>query len=52
MLIASLLVTVLLAVTFGLDRPTRGLVRVPPTPLVDVSTSMTSAPAATAPGGP
>jgi len=51
-LIASLLVTVLLAVTLDLDRPTRGLIRVPPTPLVDVSTSMDSAPAANAPGDP
>jgi hypothetical protein len=51
-LIASLLVTVLLQVTFDLDRPTRGLIRVPPTPLIDVSTSMTAAPAATAPGRP
>jgi hypothetical protein len=51
-LIASLLVTVLLTVTLDLDRPTRGLIRVPPTPLVDVSTSMDSAPAASAPGGP
>ena len=40
MLIASLLVTVLLVVTFDLDRPTRGLIRVPPTPLVDRSSSM------------
>ena len=40
MLIASLLVSVLLLVTFDLDRPTRGLVRVPPTPLVDLSSSM------------
>ena len=40
-LIASLLVTVLLVVTFDLDRPTRGLIRVPPTPLVDLSSSMT-----------
>ena len=31
-LIASALVTVLLVVTFDLDRPTRGLIRVPPTP--------------------
>jgi hypothetical protein len=35
-LIASLLVIALLVVTFDLDRPTRGLIRVPPTPLVDV----------------
>jgi hypothetical protein len=39
-LIASVLVTVLLVVTFDLDRPTRGLIQVPPTPLVDLSTSM------------
>jgi hypothetical protein len=51
-LVTSLLVTVLLVVTFDLDRPTRGLIRVPPTPLVDVSTSMNSPPAATARGGP
>jgi hypothetical protein len=51
-LVASLLVTVLLVVTFDLDRPTRGLIRVPPAPLVDVSTAMTAAPAATAPAGP
>src|SRR4051794_16645617 len=50
-LIVSLLVTVLLVVTFDLDRPTRGLIRVPATPLVDVSTSMTGPPAAAAPTG-
>jgi hypothetical protein len=33
-LVASLLVTVLLLVTFDLDRPTRGLIRIPATPLV------------------
>jgi hypothetical protein len=38
-LIASLLVTVLLAVTFDLDRPTRGLIGVRPTALVDVGSS-------------
>jgi hypothetical protein len=51
-LIASLSVTVLLAVTLDLDRPTGGLIRVPPTALVDVRSSMTSAPAATGPGPP
>jgi hypothetical protein len=51
-LIASLLVIVLLVVSFDLDRPTRGLIRVPPTALVDVGSSMTSAPAATEPGHP
>jgi hypothetical protein len=50
-IIASLLVTVLLVVTFDLDRPTRGLIRVPATPLIDVRTSMTGAPAAAAPSG-
>ena len=44
--VAALLVTVLLAVTFDLDRPTRGLIRVPPTPLVDVYTLMSDPPAA------
>jgi hypothetical protein len=51
-LVASLLVTVLLVVTFDLDRPTRGLIGVPPTPIVDVRESMTTAPAATAPHTP
>ena len=48
--VAALLVTVLLVVTFDLDRPTRGLIRVPPTPLVDVYTSMSEPPAAGPPG--
>jgi hypothetical protein len=51
-LIVSLLVTVLLVVTFDLDRPTRGLITVPATPLVDVRLSMTGTPAAAAPTGP
>jgi hypothetical protein len=51
-LIASVLVTVLLLVTFDLDRPTRGLIRVPDTPLVDLSTSMDTTPAVGAPHGP
>jgi hypothetical protein len=46
---AALLVTVLLVVTFDLDRPTRGLIRVPATPLVDVYSSMSAPPAAQAP---
>jgi hypothetical protein len=45
-MVAALLVTVLLVVTFDLDRPTRGLIRVPATPLVDVSSSMSAPPAA------
>jgi hypothetical protein len=48
--VAALLVTVLLVVTFDLDRPTRGLIRVPATPLVDAYTSMSEPPAAGAPG--
>jgi len=48
--VAALLVTVLLVVSFDLDRPTRGFIRVPPTPLVDVYTSMSDPPAAGPPG--
>jgi hypothetical protein len=51
-LIAALLVVLLLQVTFDLDRPTRGLIQVPATPLVDVRTSMSAPPAADAPSGP
>jgi hypothetical protein len=48
--VAALLVTVLLVVTFDLDRPSRGLIRVPATPLVDVYRSMAAPPAADGPG--
>jgi hypothetical protein len=48
-LVVSVLVTVLLVATFDLDRPTRGFIHVPATPLVDVGISMTGAPAAAAP---
>src|SRR3954449_719287 len=48
--VAALLVTVLLVVTFDLDRPSRGLIRVPATPLVDVYRSMSAPPAADGPG--
>lgn len=51
-LVAALLVVLLLQVTFDLDRPTRGLIQVPATPLVDVATSMDEPPAAEAPAGP
>ncbi|MGY1643717.1 hypothetical protein ACI782_21640 [Geodermatophilus sp. SYSU D00703] len=47
--VAALLVTVLLVVTFDLDRPARGLIRVPATPLTDVHASMSAPPAAGAP---
>ena len=48
-LIAASLVTLLLLVTFDLDRPTRGLITVPATPLVSVRASMALPPAAAAP---
>jgi hypothetical protein len=46
MLAAASLVTLLLLVTFDLDRPTRGEIRVPDTPLVAVRASMLPPPAA------
>ena len=49
-LFAAVLVTLLLLVTFDLDRPTRGMIRVPTGPLVSVRASMTLPPAASAPG--
>jgi hypothetical protein len=49
MLAAAGLVTLLLLVTFDLDRPTRGLITVPATPLESVRASMTLPPAAGAP---
>jgi len=45
---AAVLVTLILVVTFDLDRPTRGLIRIPDTPLVDVRVSMVLPPAASA----
>jgi hypothetical protein len=49
--LAAAFVSVLLLITFDLDRPVRGLVRVPDTPLVDVRDSMELPPAARAPDG-
>ena len=49
---AAALVTLLLVVTFDLDRPTRGVIRVPSTPLVAAAGAMTQEPAAAAPGTP
>ena len=46
------LVTLLLLVTFDLDRPTRGFIRVPATPLTDLRDSMERPPAAAAPREP
>jgi hypothetical protein len=50
--LAAAFVSVLLLITFDLDRPVRGLVRVPDTPLVDLRASMDLPPAARAPSGP
>jgi hypothetical protein len=52
MLAAAGLVTLLLLVTFDLDRPKRGLITVPSTPLESVEASMTLPPAAEAPTHP
>ncbi len=50
--LAAAFVSVLLLITFDLDRPTRGLVTVPDTPLVSLRASMIPPPAAQAPTGP
>jgi hypothetical protein len=47
--LASGLVALLLLVTFDLDRPTRGLIRVPDTALTSLRASMTLPPAASGP---
>ena len=44
--LAALLVSFLILVTFDLDRPTRGLIRVPDTPLLELRASMELPPAA------
>jgi hypothetical protein len=49
MMAAAALVTLLLLVTFDLDRPTRGLIKVPSTPLVSLRASMALPPAARGP---
>jgi len=49
MLSAAVLMTLLLLVTFDLDRPTRGLIKVPSTPLQDVRASMALPPASNGP---
>jgi hypothetical protein len=46
MILATVLVTMLLLVTFDLDRPTRGLITVPDTPYRSLRASMTLPPAA------
>jgi hypothetical protein len=50
--LAAALVTMLLLVTFDLDRPTRGLIQVPDTPLKSLRAEMALPPAATGPRGP
>lgn len=52
MLAAAGLVTLLLLVTFDLDRPTRGLIKIPDTPLASVRASMAPPPAAKGPSRP
>jgi hypothetical protein len=49
-LLAAGLVTMLLYVSFDLDRPTRGLITVPSTPLVSLRASMALPPPASGPG--
>lgn len=51
-LLAAGLVCLLLFVTFDLDRPTRGLIKVPATPLTSLRASMELPPAAAAPSKP
>src|SRR3954454_5573163 len=51
-LVVALLVTLLLGVTFDLDRPTRGLIRVPAGALADERAAMSTPPAASAPTRP
>jgi hypothetical protein len=50
--LAAGFVSVLLMATFDLDRPVRGFVQVPDTPLVMLRVSMELPPAARGPGGP
>jgi hypothetical protein len=51
-LVAAALVTAILLVTFDLDRPTRGLIRDPTTPMTALITSMQQPPAAPPPPSP
>jgi hypothetical protein len=50
--LAAAFVSVLLLITFDLDRPVRGLVRFPDTPLLNLRESMQQPPAARAPSRP
>jgi hypothetical protein len=51
-LLAAALISLLLLVTFDLDRPTRGLITVPDKPLIEVQAEMALPPAASAPEVP
>jgi hypothetical protein len=51
-LLAAGLICLLLFVTFDLDRPTRGLISIPATPLTNLRASMDLPPAAGAPSSP
>jgi hypothetical protein len=51
-ILAAAFVSVLLLITFDLDRPTRGVVTVPDTPLVSLRASMELPPAAQPPSDP
>jgi hypothetical protein len=51
-MLAAVLVALTLFVTFDLDRPTRGFIEVPSTPLENVRGSMEEGPAAEGPGTP
>jgi hypothetical protein len=51
-MLAAVLVGLLLLVTFDLDRPTRGLITVPSTPLENVRVTMQLDRAADPPDGP
>jgi len=48
--LAAALITIVVLVMFDLDRPSRGFIRVPATPLVALRDSMDQPPAAVAPG--
>ena len=50
--LAAAFVSMILLITFDLDRPTRGLIRVPSTPLTELRKSMALPPAAAAPSPP
>jgi Zn-dependent membrane protease YugP len=51
-LLAAALICSLLLVTFDLDRPTRGLISIPSTPLTELRAEMQQPPAAAAPARP